>query len=285
LRRKAMSYPLFGRANLPVVLVNALLGMCLYLSLTLSASAGEIITVAGDPCTIPLMEKLAEAFARQDSGTFFSISSGPCMSGVTKVSNGEVKIGVSTQNMETPPEGCKKVVIARAPIVMIVNKKNKVRNLSLGQLKKIFSGEITNWKELGGKNLPIRLVMLEPCVMTTLSKQVCHYGESIEARKVLPFVRVNAVKDTNKLVEEEVAALGQTLYGYESSQVRVLTIDGYLPSAQNFPSNYRLYEDYNVITLGEPEGKVKEFIDFALSPQGQEIVSSLRHIPVRSLKD
>ncbi|MFN3466365.1 MAG: substrate-binding domain-containing protein [Candidatus Brocadiales bacterium] len=250
------------------------------LFLTTPIYAGEVISVAGDPCTLPLMEKLAEAFARKND-TYFGIASGPCMSGVAKVANGEVKIGVSTQNMAEPPEGCSKVVIARAPIVMIVNKKNKVKTLSLEQLKKIFSGEITNWKEVGGKDLPIRLVMLEPCVMTTLSKQVCHYGEAVETRKVLPFVRVNAVKDTNKLVEEEVSALGQTLYGYESSRVRVLAIDGYLPVKQTFPYRYKLYEDYNIITLGEPAGKVKEFVDFTLGPEGQKIVSSLKHIPVR----
>ncbi|OHB90881.1 MAG: hypothetical protein A3E19_01300 [Planctomycetes bacterium RIFCSPHIGHO2_12_FULL_52_36] len=263
-----------------IVLLRGILSAVLFLSLSLPVCAGEIISVAGDPCTVPVMEKLAEAFARKDD-TYFSLASGPCMSGVKKVADGEVMIGVSTQNMAEPPEGCSNTVIAKAPIVLIVNKKNKVKNLSLGQLKEIFSGEITNWKEVGGKDLPIKLVMLEPCVMTTLSKQVCHYGATVETRKVLPFVRVNAVKDTNKLVEEDVATLGQTLYGYESSKVRVLTIDGYLPGRDTFPSRYNLYEDYNLITLGEPAGKVKEFIDFALSPQGQEIVAGLRHIPVR----
>lgn len=272
-----------GKSNIVLTLARSLLGAILFLSLTIPIYASETISVAGDPCTVPVMERLAEAFARQ-TYTYFSITSGPCMSGVKRVADGEVEIGVSTQNMAEPPEGCSKAVIAKAPIVIIVNKKNKVKNLSLGQLKEIFSGEITNWKEVGGKDLPIKLVMLEPCVMTTLSKQVCHYGEAVETRKVLPFVRVNAVKDTNKLVEEESAALGQTLYGYESSKVRVLTIDGYLPGRDTFPSRYNLYEDYNLITLGEPTGKVKEFIDFALSPQGQEIVAGLRHIPVRPLR-
>ncbi|HHT9152599.1 MAG TPA: substrate-binding domain-containing protein [Candidatus Hypogeohydataceae bacterium YC40] len=267
------------KSNVVLMVARGLLGVILFLFLTMPVSAADIISIAVDPCTLPLTKKLAEAFAKR-TNTYFSIASGPCMSGVKKVTAGEVSVGVSTQNMAEAPAGCSKVVLAKAPIVLIVNKKNKVNNLSLEQLKKIFSGEINNWKEVGGKDLPIKLVMLEPCVMTTLSNQVCHYGETIETRKVFPFVRVNAVEDTNRLVEEDIAAIGQTLYGYESSKVRVLAIDGYLPSEKTFPSEYKLYEDYNLITLGESVGKVKEFINFALSPEGQTIVSSLKHIPV-----
>ena len=102
--------------------------------------------------------------------------------------------------------------------------------------------------------------------------------------KIFPIVSKNAVTDTCKLVAEEVAALGQTIYGYESSNVKVLTIDGYLPGQETLPSRYRLYEDYNLLTLGEPTVAVREFIDFILSPQGQQIVANLRHIPVRPLE-
>jgi ABC-type phosphate transport system substrate-binding protein len=48
-----------------------------------------------------------------------------------------------------------------------------------------------------------------------------------------------------------------------------------------FSSDYRLYEDYNLLVVGEPSGKIKEFIDFALSPEGQKIVASMKHIPVK----
>src|SRR3989338_6830987 len=130
-----------------IVLLRGILSAVLFLSLSLPVCAGEIISVAGDPCTVPVMEKLAEAFAIKYD-TYFSLASGPCMSGVKKVADGEVMIGVSTQNIE-PPEGCSNTVIAKAPIVLIVNKKNKVKNLSQGQLKEIFPGEITNWKEVG----------------------------------------------------------------------------------------------------------------------------------------
>ncbi len=264
-----------------VRLIKSLLVAIICTILAVPVSASETIKVGVDPCTFPLMERLANAYAREND-TYFQIAVGPCMSGVKKASEGEVDIGASTQNMTEPPEGCSKTVIAKALVALIVNKKNKVKDLSLDQMKGIFSGEITNWKEVGGKDLPIKLVMIQPCVMTAFSKQVSSYGDTIEKRKVVPFVRVNAVQDTNKLVEEDVATLGQTIYGYESYGVKVLSVGGYHPGKKTFPNKYTLYQDYNLVTLDEPSGKVKGFFDFILSPEGQEIVAELNHIPLRA---
>lgn len=262
---------------------RSLLGVILCLSLLQTVSADESITVAGDPCTVPLIEELAEAFGKA-TGTYFKVASGPCMSGVRKVTDGEVLIGVTTQLMDATPEGCFRVVIAKALTTMIVNRENKVDNLSSEELKKIFSGEITNWSEVGGADLPIKLVMLEPCVKDSVAKHGCCYTETTNPMKIFPVVSKNAVADTCKLVEEEVAALGQTIYGYESPNVKVLTIDGYLPGQETFPTYYKLYEDYNLLTFGDPTIEVREFIDFILSPRGQQIVASLKHIPVRPLE-
>ncbi|MEK7369618.1 MAG: substrate-binding domain-containing protein [Planctomycetota bacterium] len=262
---------------------RSLPGVILFLSLLQTVSADESITVAGDPCTLPLMEELAETFGKR-TGMYSKVTSGTCMSGVRRVTDGEVIIGVTTQLMDSTPAGCFRVVIAKAPIVMIVNRENKVDNLSFEELKKIFSGEITNWSGVGGADLPIKLVMLEPCVKDSVSKLGCYYTEATNPMKIFPLVSKNAVTDTCKLVAEEVAALGQTIYGYESSNVKVLMIDGYLPGQETLPSRYRLYEDYNLLTLGEPTVEVREFIDFILSPQGQQIVANLRHIPVRPLE-
>lgn len=245
-----------------------------------NVKAMETITIAGDPCTVPLAEKLGEAFTKK-TGTDVKVSSSGCMSGVFKVSNGEVNIGVSTQNMDPKalPAGTTNTIIAKAPIVMIVNKANPVNNLTLAQLKGILSGRIKNWKAVGGKDIEIKNVMLQPCVMMTMSKQASAYGSDI--KKLAPEKKGNPVTGSNRMVESDAAAIGQQLYGYESGNVKVVTIDGYLPDEKPFPGKYGFYEDYNVVTNEAPATAVKAFVDFAMSPEGQAIVSSMKHIRMK----
>lgn len=242
--------------------------------------AGDAITIGGDPCTVPLAEKLIDAFTKK-TGVAINISSSGCSSGISKSVGGEVNIGVSTQNIDPKnlPAGATNTIIAKAPIVMVVNKANPVNNLTLTQLKDILSGKIKNWKEVGGKDAEIKNVMLQPCVTSTVAKQVTPYGSDI--KRLTPEKKGNPVVNTNLLVEANEDAMGLQIYGYESQNVKVLTIDGYLPDEKTFPSKYGFYEDYNVITKGEPSGSVKDFISFALSPEGQGIVASMKHIQAK----
>ena len=162
--------------------------------------------------------------------------------------------------------------------MLVVNKKNPVNNITSEQLKDIFSGKIKNWKELGGNDIEIKSVMLEPCVKYTMAKRVAPYGEVSELR---PEGKVNPVLYTNKLVSENEGALGQQIYGYEDG-VKTLTIDNNLPDMN--PEKYRFYQDYNIVTKGTPEGIVKEYIEFALTPEGKKVISALKHVPHSSDK-
>lgn len=261
-----------------IVIRSILTAVVLMVSINIGIAA-DTITIGGDPCTVPLAERLVESFTKK-AGIAISISSASCSSGINKVSAGEVAIGVSTQNIDPRnlPVGTINTIIAKAPIVMVVNKANPVNNLSLSQLKDILSGKIKNWKDVGGKDMEIRNVMLQPCVTSTVAKQVTPYSSDIN--KLTPAEKGNPVKNTNKLVEENEGAMGLQIYGYESLNVKVLTIDGYLPDEKTFPAKYSFYEDYNVITKGEPSDTVKDFINFALSPEGQKIVAAIKHISI-----
>jgi len=243
-------------------------------------AAGKL-TIHGDPCSAPLATKLGEAF-KAETGTEVIVSTGSCRSGVVKASDGEVNIGVSTFNFSshTLPKGVESNVIAKAPIVMVVNKANPVNGLSKEQLEGILGGQITNWKEVGGTDSAIRNVMLPPCVTETMSYQAASPGPKVN--RIIPQTKGNPVTGTNVLVSENVDAIGMQLYGYDTPDVKVLTIDGVLPTEETLPGKYGYYEDYNIITKGEPTGSVKEFIDFANSPKGRQIVVSMKHVPAKS---
>jgi len=254
----------------------------LFLSATCAqqAMAAEAITIAGDPCTIPLAKKLAAAFTGK-TGKAVEIDGAACATGIYKASQGDVDVGVSTHEvvLNYLPAGTVNTVIARAPTVVVVNRSNPVNDLKLQQLKGILSGKIKNWKEVGGSDVEIKNVLLQPCTTTIFAKRSAPFGKDI--KKLTPEKPGNPVEGTNKLVEENEGAMGLQIYGYESPNVKVLTVDGYLPDDKTFPSKYDFYQDYNVVTREDANSDTKAFVAFALSPEGQEIVASLKHIGVK----
>lgn len=239
----------------------------------------EKVTIAGDPCSIPLIARLAEAYSKTHKDFKVEITNFGCTLGVYNAANGEFDLGVSTQNglSSNLPKGAVNNVIAKSPIVLVVNKSNPVNNLTYKDLQGIFSGKIKNWKEVGGKDLELKNVMLEPCVRHTMSKQVVLYSDTITL--LTPGKKANPVDQTNKLVAENEGAIGQQIYGYESNEVKVITVDGALPDERSLHKTYTFYQDFNVVTKGEPRGAIKDFIEFANSPQGKEAIKSVRHIP------
>lgn len=241
------------------------------------------ITLAGDPCTIPQAKALAEAFTKK-TGVEVALVPGKCRTGVTEVLDGKADIGLATFNFDKSAleKSLVNTVVGKAPIVMIVNKANPVNNLSEANLKAILAGKIRNWNEVGGKEMEIKNVYLQPCVVETMSYQAEHYGHDINRLK--PEKPGNPVIGTNTLVEQDEAAIGMQLYGHESPNVKVLTVDGNLPDAKTFPAKYAFYEDYNMVTKGKPSGAVKEYVDFALSDEGQKILASIKHIPLKQIQ-
>ena len=245
-----------------------------------NSSAEKMISLMGDPCSLPLAEKLVEAYSAGNKEFKVEMTTVGCMMGVYNAANEQADIGVSTQNglSSNLPRGAVNTVIAKAPIVLVVNKANPVNNLTYKQLQGIYDGKITNWKELGGADIEIENVMLEPCVRYTMSKKVISYDKDIS--KLAPGKKVNPVTHTNVMVELNKGAIGQQLYGYETDEVKVLSIDGIFPSEDTVPDKYTFYEEYNVVTSKEPASSIKKFIQFTKSAEGKKIISAMKHIPV-----
>jgi len=268
--------------NMPVVkkviplLSSAIALVCISAG---SAIAGNMLTLAGDPCSVPLAQKLAEAYSQKNKAFKIELQTFGCTQGVYKASSGKVDIGVSTQNglSSNTPKGGYNTVIAKSPIILIVHQSNPVDNLSYEQLQAIMTGDIRNWKEVGGKDLEIGNVMLQPCVRNTMSKHIIPVSKDIVRLK--PGKKVNPVTHTNIMVASNKGAIGQQIYGYESDDVKVLTIDGVLPDENTFPTQYGFYQDYNIITRGAPTGAIKDYINFAYTDEGKSIIKAMHHIP------
>ncbi len=260
-------------------MTGAALAVAALFAMNTSAMSAGQIKIAGDPCTVPVAKKIGEAFTKK-TGVEVVVVQGKCRTGVSEVLGGKVDIGVSTFNFgdDQLDKSLVDTVVAKAPIILIVNKNNPVNNITNDQLKGILAGTIRNWKELGGKDVEIKNVLLQPCVTETMSHQAEHFGHDIN--KLKPEKPANPVAQTNELIEQDEAAVGPQLFGYETGNVKVLTIDGVLPDETTLGTKYSYFEDYNMITKGAPTGAVKDYIEFAQSQEGQKILATLKHVPL-----
>jgi len=257
--------------------ITYLLAAIYILIFSIGAQAGERIVIAGDPCTIPLAKKLGEAFTKK-TGTMVDYEQGLCRSGISKVIDGKADIGLSTFNFSKGQlhDTLTRTVVGKAPIVLVANKSNPVADLSKSQVHDILMGKIRNWRELGGKDLEIKNVMLPPCVVETMTHQTESYGGTANLNKMA--MPGNPMVNTNLLVAQNEGAIGMQLYGHDDESVKVLRINGVLPDAASL-SRYGYYEDYNIITSGHVSSSVKAFLDFARSDEGKRIMVAMKHVP------
>jgi len=144
-------------------------------------------------------------------------------------------------------------------------------------VRQIFAGEITNWSQVGGEDKGINIFAREEGSGTRDAFEEIVMGESLIAAGALLQPSNGAIKTA---VTGDPGAIGFISFGYVDDSVRTLNIDGVDATIDNVKSgNYPISRPLLLLTMGEPTGNVKKFIDYCLGPEGQEIVAQ-DYIPV-----
>lgn len=228
------------------------------------------ITEAGSTTVQPVAEKLAAAFKRKHPDVTITIQGGGSSVGIKATADGTVDIGAASRDLKPDEPKLVKHLLARDGIAIIVHPSNPVTALTKEQVIKIFSGEITNWNQVGGNNSAITVISREEGSGTRTAFEEMVMGKTLITPKAI-------LQPSNGAVRTAVSAtplsIGYISLGYVDKTVKALEIDGVAPTAENCKAGtYPIVRPLYFLTKEQPTGLVKDFIDFCLGPEGQKIV-------------
>lgn len=272
--------------------MKKLLGLLALISLTLLAacgaqnSSGESITAVGSSALQPLVEAAAEQYQSDNLGVFINVQGGGSGTGLSQIQQGAVQIGNSDLFAEEKSGiQAKKLVDHRVAVVgitPIVNKKVGVKNLTVTQLRQLFTGEITNWKQVGGKNLPVVVVNRAQGSGTraTFERWVMNGRQPMAAQE----------QDSTGMVRSIVAstpgAVSYVAFSYVDNTVVAPSLDGVTPTDKHVTTNdWPIWSYEHMYTKGQPTGLTKKFLAYIQSPKMQtKLVAKMGYIPVTAMK-
>jgi len=262
------------------VLAASLLTAC-------SRDASKKIVIKGSTTVLPVTQKTAEEY-RKLNKVSITIEGSGSGNGIKALIDGTCDIANSSREIKAEElksaaeKGriVKEITLAVDMIIPVVNPSNSVKNISMAQLKAIYDGSITNWKQLGGKDENI----------VVISRDTSSGTYEIWHEKVMKKtdVRKDALlQASNGAIVSAVAgnpkALGYVGYGYIDSSIKALTVDKVEITIENGKSgkypisrNLYMYIDENKLS---PEAQ--KYIDFVLSAEGQKLVKEAGFIPVK----
>ena len=275
------------------------------LGLALPVWARGFIHIAGSSTVRPISQAAAAKFGPAH-GVKFRIEGGGSSHGVKSVATGKVDIGNASRNI-------KKSELAKWPslvphtvgydgVTIILNKDVSITAMTHDQIQKIYMGEITNWKEVGGPDEPISLIAKEEGRSTLElflkyagleGKEIDGGKHMIHARKgtdqwssvkarIIGANRQALVQVANKRGAIGYVSIGDALaFAAKTGKIVLPKVDGIAATVANVKNrSFPITRPLNMITNGPATGVIKDFIDFCLSPEGQKIVAKKNFVPV-----
>ena len=256
------------------------------------ALAQAAVTVKGSDTMVILSQRWAENYMKKNAGMKVQVTGGGSGTGIAALINGTTDAANSSREMKGEEKAKIKdkysvdaveIVVARDGVGLYAHESNGVSQLTMEQVKKIFMGDVTNWKDVGGADAPIVLYSRENSSGTYVffKEHVLKNGDFAAAAQTLPGTAavVNAISK-----EKNGIGYGGAAYAKGVKEIKVVGKDGQAvgPNAESVKSGkYPLSRDLFMYTRGKPSGEAQAFIDFCLSDEGQAIVTQVGYYPVK----
>lgn len=238
------------------------------------------IELAGSTSVQPVASQLADVYMKKHPDVRINVQGGGSGLGIRSVSQGIIDIGTSSKALnENESVGLKQYLIGKDGVLVVVNSDNPLDGLNSSQIKDIYSGKITNWKDVGGPNAKINVITREDGSGTrSVFQKIVMGKDKIRADAVV----LTSTESIAQSVKGDPNAIGYMSLTSYKGDIKALKVDGVYPTEETiFNGTYPIQNPFLFLTKGEPEGVVKDFIDFCLSPEGQEIVKSEKVVPAK----
>jgi phosphate transport system substrate-binding protein len=239
------------------------------------------VLIVGSTSVQPLAQDLADSFNDIEKDVKIDVQGGGSSVGVSSIQKGTCDIGTSSRELTADEKktGLTETVIAYDGIAVVIHPGNKVTNLTQDQITKIFSGEIKNWKDIGGADKDILVVSREESSGTRTAFQELLKLQKKDGTKTISLIKSDAlVVSSNGEVKTNVAskenAIGYLSLGVLDKTIKAVTVDGKEATEANVKNKtYTISRPFLMLTKGDMKPELKAFIDYILSDKGQAIVA------------
>ncbi|MCL1922124.1 MAG: phosphate ABC transporter substrate-binding protein [Kiritimatiellaeota bacterium] len=252
------------------------------------AQAQEKLVLDGSTTVGPIAKAFAEYYMRQNPGTTITVSESGSGNGAKALLNGTCDIANLSRDLKDAErtameeKGVKPVkhVVAHDALPIIVHPSNRVKGLSVEQLRDIYAGKITNWKDVGGTDLKIVVISRDTNSGTfetfkelvMKDEKVCEGAEYVGSNGAI-----------RQRVQSTKGAVGYAGLGFVDRSVKALEIKGIAPSVETVrDKTYPISRDLFMFTNGEPKDGscAAAFLKLALTEKGREIIEEIGFVPV-----
>ena len=251
-----------------------------------AAAPAQRITVVGSSTVAPLMTEIAKRFEQANPGVRIDVQAGGSSRGLLEVRQGTAQIGMLSRAMKADEADVSKLLIARDGVGIIVHRSNPIQQISKQQIVDIFSGKLTNWRQLGGADLPITVVSKAEGRSTL---------ESFSAFFGLPYRDIRAqvvIGDNQQGVQTVAGAAGAIAYvsigsaefeARSGAAIKLLPFDGHTPStAQVAAGVYPITRELNLVFKTPVSPAVRALLEMAASPKSADLVVGQFMVPPAS---
>lgn len=231
------------------------------------------VNVVGSTSVQPFAELLAQEYMAKNLDQNVEVQGGGSTAGLQAVTNGLADIGMCSRSLsdeENPKFSA--TIIARDGLAIVVNPTNSVTELTTEQLRGLFSGNIQNWKDVGGPDRPVWPITREEGSGTRESFVHLVMGKDHISRHALTQESNGAVKE---LVKGDPSAIGYMSLGLVGHELKTVRVDGIEPTVANvMTGSYKLARPFLFVAKGTIRPEAQRFLDYVLSAEGQKTLET-----------
>ncbi|GHP15160.1 phosphate ABC transporter substrate-binding protein [Lentilactobacillus fungorum] len=269
-----------------IAAVIVVAGFGAYAARSKEATNQQSITAVGSTALQPLVEAASEQYAGDHAGIFINVQGGGSGTGLSQIESGAVQMGNSDLFAEEKaginPKGLVDHKIAVVGVTPIVNNDVNVNHLSTKQLIDIFTGKITNWRQVGGPNIAITLINRSQGSGTRVTFE--QYG--LKGHESAVAQEQDSSGTVRQIVSSTPGAISYVSFGYVNKSVQPISIDGVRPTEENVIHNrWKIWSYEHIYTRGQPTGLTKKFLQYLKTNHIQTtLFNKLGYISVKHMQ-